>query len=474
MTPRKQASRFGIKRALFAAFAGFTTLTLIVLWTCQILLLDKFYYFIIRNRMEKAADEIMAAFGTETFAESAVTVAEREEACMMLYAVSDTSAYLLAEYEARPGCLLHALDGTTINNLYGEALENGGRLQYRPERQAHAEPPDGRMVFVRLSSDASVMLMTDCAVAPVTPIISALRTQLLIISAGLVILAAALAFILARRISAPIERINEKAKKLAEEQHGDFHENAYREIAELSDTLNRASADLAQVERLQKELIANISHDLRTPLTMITGYAEMMRDIPGEQTPENMQVIIDEAKRLSSLVNDLLEISKIQAGGVQMNEEKFDLSATVEQTVERYRRLKESDGYGFRYETDGEAFVSADRERILQVLCNLLNNAVNYSEEEKIITVRCLRRAAMVRVEVCDRGRGIPQEELENIWQRYYKADKTHTRSVIGSGLGLSIVREILDKHRAHYGVYSKIGEGSTFWFELPICERSE
>jgi signal transduction histidine kinase len=202
---------------------------------------------------------------------------------------------------------------------------------------------------------------------------------------------------------------------------------------------------------------------------MIVGYAEVMRDIEGENTPENMQVIIDEAKRLSVLVNDLLEISRIQGGISQRNDEVFVLEEVVTETVDRYRRLKAEAGFSFLCEAEGESKVRADKSKLLQVICNLLNNAIHYSDEKKQIEVRVFRVENACRVEVKDYGVGIAEEDLPNVWQRYYKVDKVHRRSSAGSGLGLSIVREILEMHHACYGVSSKVGEGSLFWFSLPI-----
>jgi signal transduction histidine kinase len=201
---------------------------------------------------------------------------------------------------------------------------------------------------------------------------------------------------------------------------------------------------------------------------MIKAYTEMMRDIEGENTPENMQVVIDETERLCELVNDILAISRHQAGVQAMEYSDFDLSQTLSQTVERYRRLKGADGFEFDLDIDGCAFVHADRSAILQVVSNLINNALNYANGKKI-EISCKVSDTCVRVQVKDTGEGIPERELANIWDRYYKLDKTHARSRAGSGLGLSIVRQILEAHRARYGVESTIGVGTCFWFELPL-----
>ena len=250
-----------------------------------------------------------------------------------------------------------------------------------------------------------------------------------------------------------------------------FGVGGYREIAELSDTLSVAAEELSKTGALQRELIANISHDLRTPLTMIGGYAEMMRDIPGENTPENMQIIIDETKRLTSLVNDLLDISKLQSGTQTLSLSDFNLTETIREVIGRFSKLTEQDGWTIDFTASEEVIVNADRTRILQVVYNFINNAITHSGGDKLVEVRQIVSERdgkkVVRIEVTDHGEGIPEENLKYIWDRYYKVDKTHRRAVTGSGLGLSIVKSILEMHHARYGVESEVGKGSTFWFEL-------
>ncbi len=283
-----------------------------------------------------------------------------------------------------------------------------------------------------------------------------------------------MAILLSFHISKPIIKINNTAKKISEGDYNiEFDNSGYREISEMSDTLNYTVNELTKSELLQRELIANVSHDLRTPLTMITAYAEIMRDLPGENTQENIQIIIDEAKRLTSLVNDLLDISKLQAGVDSADMKEYNLTAGIKSVMERYAKLVEQDGYKIIFEYDeAEVCVKADEFKIYQVLYNLVNNAVNYTGEDKKVTVRQLVNGGIVRIEVADTGDGIPQEQINNVWDRYYKIDKTHKRAIMGTGLGLSIVKNILKLHDARYGVTSVVGHGSIFWFELKITDK--
>lgn len=142
--------------------------------------------------------------------------------------------------------------------------------------------------------------------------------------------------------------------------------------------------------------------------------------------------------------------------------------------MNRYRKLTEKDGYRIEYSADTDAFVYGDRSRLLQVIYNLINNALNYAGSDKLVRVEQTILDDRVRVSVSDNGEGIPPEKLANIWDRYYKVDRVHKRAVIGTGLGLSIVKEVLEAHGATYGVESRTEAGSTFWFELPLIVKTD
>ena len=220
------------------------------------------------------------------------------------------------------------------------------------------------------------------------------------------------------------------------------------------------------MDKLKNELIANISHDLRTPLTMITGYAEAMRDLPGENTPENVQVIVDEANRLSTLVNDLLDISKIQSGVISLDIKEFSITELINGILTRYNKLIAQENYNITFEHGESTVVKGDEIKISQVMYNLINNAITYTGEDKKVVVRQIVEADKVRIEVENPGDKIPEDMLPLIWDRYYKANKEHKRAVVGTGLGLSIVKGILEAHKFSYGVSSQENK-TVFWFDI-------
>ena len=201
----------------------------------------------------------------------------------------------------------------------------------------------------------------------------------------------------------------------------------------------------------------------------------MIRDLSGdnpEKRARHLKVIIDETDRLSSLVNDILDLSKLQAGVTEMNMTVFDLSERLSGVISRFDILKENDGIIIKLEAEDNIVINADITKLEQVVYNLINNAVTYTGDDNTVIVRLFRKeGGLIRFEVTDHGDGIAPEYLPYIWDRYYKVserNKTHKRAKMGSGIGLSIVKNVLEQHGFKYGADSEVGKGSTFWFEAP------
>ena len=294
-----------------------------------------------------------------------------------------------------------------------------------------------------------------------------LMSSVLIICVALVV-----SVIISSRISEPIIRLSRSTDKLIT---GEFNVEAsphdYSEIVILTDNLNKASNEINKTENLRKDLLANISHDLRTPLTMIKAYAEMIRDLSGnnpEKREKHLGVIIDETDRLTQLVNDLLNLSKLQSGAVELNRKVINFSMFLRDVVSRFAMLDETK---IELECEDGIYASLDTTQIGQAVYNLIINAINYSGVD-IVTVRLYSiDGGKARFEVEDKGVGISAENLPHIWERYYKVNRSenYKRSVKGTGLGLSIVRGVFECHGFNYGVESEEGKGTLFWFE---CER--
>ncbi|MFQ9933931.1 MAG: ATP-binding protein [Lachnospiraceae bacterium] len=498
--------KLSIKWKIFIYMLSFMAILLIILWLFQTVYLDTFYKAIKTNELENALKNVDEFAGDDEFYEAVETIADIYDICIL---VTDTEGNQLYSAEKNVNCAIHKLPSNELKNLMERAGENGNVIKIKnnaglnfdkyknsvkgdelmsgeEERNKFKDKMDmmnmpendeaESLIIVKLltlDDGTEYVVFLNSMVTPVSATVDTLRVQLIYISVIMIIISLVVAIIISLRVSKPIIKINDTAKKMAQGDYNvEYEEGGYREIAELSRTLNYTARELEKTESLQHEIIANVSHDLRTPLTMITAYSEVMRDIPGENSPENVQVIIDEAKRLTNLVNDMLDISKLQAGVTTLDAREYNLTKGIKSVIDRYSKLVEQDGYKvyFQY-SDEDVMVKADEFKIYQVLYNLINNAVNYTGEDKTVIIRQIVNGGIVRIEVTDTGEGIPPEKIENVWERYYKIDKKHKRAVMGTGLGLSIVKNILKLHDAKYGVISKVGNGSTFWFELKILK---
>ena len=330
--------------------------------------------------------------------------------------------------------------------------------------------------YIGSSDDPEAYIFICSYLQPIGTTVAIFRRQFLFVAVILMLLTVFISAFFANRLTNPIISINKHAKDLPKGKFdATIDDRDFNEIRQLAATLQDASKEIAKSDDLRRELMANISHDLRTPLTMIKAYAEMIRDLSGdnpEKREKHLKVIIDETDRLSSLVNDILDLSKLQAGVTEMNLSVFDLSERLSGVISRFDILKENDGIIIQLQADEGIMINADVTKLEQVVYNLINNAVTYTGDDNTVIVKLYRKEpGLMRFEVTDHGDGIAPEYLPYIWDRYYKVserNKTHKRAKMGSGIGLSIVKNVLEQHGFAYGADSIVGQGSTFWFEAP------
>ncbi|MDR1293090.1 MAG: hypothetical protein LBJ91_06840 [Clostridiales Family XIII bacterium] len=312
---------------------------------------------------------------------------------------------------------------------------------------------------------------------PMQSTIDILQNQLIYVTIIALIMALIISLVISRHISGPLENITKSAEKLGEGEYGIvFDGGHYSEITKLADTLTYTSLELAKSDNLQKDVIANVSHDLRTPLTMITSYAEMIHDLSGSDPDKrnaHLGVIIDEAERLNKLVTDFLEISRMQSGVQEVTLTLFSLKDLIESVLQSYTGFVEKEGFKLVFISSGKGVIRADVERIKQVIDNLVTNAFKYSGQDRTVEVKMFDEEGYVRCEVSDHGIGIPKKDLKYIWERYYRASTNYKRTN-STGLGLSIVKQILLLHGANFGVESALKKGSTFWFEIKTPSEEE
>lgn len=478
-------NRFSIRSRIFCYFLIFTALLLILLWLFQTVLLNDFYKYQKTSMLTSSAESIARNIENADIETLITHISEQNDVCVLIV---NENLEALHSADASLGCVIHRMSRQDLFRSM-QAMENNDEMifevysmrsfqstQYEARRFAGRVPPqdDGTaqsMIAARritLSSGQNAFIFLNSIITPVSATVQTLRTQLIFITVLLIILSFFISLLLSKRITQPIVATTLAARDLS---IGAFTPVPTRipEITELNAQLTRAAEDLRKVEAMQRELIGNISHDLRTPLTLIEGYAEVMRDLPGENSPENLQVVIDETKRLTTLVNAVLDYSVSKSGQSVPDVKNFDLTESILEILNRYQKLTKQEGYQVNFRYDAHVTVCADELKVGQVVYNLINNALTYTGEDQTVTVSQVVKDGQVEIQIHDSGQGIAEEEIPYIWSRYYRGSKPHKRATMGTGLGLSIVQGILESHRLTYGVSSEEGAGTTFWFRLPI-----
>ncbi len=399
----------------------------------------------------------------------------------------DEAGRLVYEIAAEAGASVRVLypDGEGVFSPFGQterdpqfASDLAGHLA---DRESDFFKTDGALFYAVRTQAAGeeCFLCLSASLAPIGRYAASLGWLSLVAVLLSVCLTFAASGVLALLITKPVTEITERAKELARGNYElDFKRPYFcLEVNELSEALEHARVEISKADRMQKELIANVSHDFKTPLTMIKAYASMILEISGDdpaKRAEHARVIVEESDRLSALVGDALELSRLRAGARKIERTVFNLSEDVYRVAGRFSYLEETEGYRVETEVEDDLYAFADREGVGQVLYNLIGNAVNYTGEEKRVRVRLFRKEGKLRFEVIDFGKGIPKEELDNIWERYYRSEETHKRPVQGSGLGLSIVKGILLAQECPFGAVSEVGKGSCFWAEFPPAEAAK
>ncbi len=478
----------------------FTAVVLVLLSCARTFFLDDIYKTVKLTGITHAVEEITSQIYIEDVEEVVNESAAKYDTCISVWDVGNMGWLQTASVCVDRGCRLHTYSLVGAAHYYKKAKENGGEYIRGYESNAPTdnreditgEPPMGdhemfdsrrdnyeSVMYAKITADKNgnerLVLMNSVLTVPASVKYS-LGAIFIIIGIVMVLFSIVISVALSGYVLEPIYKINDGAKLLAKGDYNVvFDEGSYSEVAQLAQSLNYAALELSGVERMRRELMANVSHDLRTPLTLISGYAEMMKDFPNDDNKDNLQVIIDEASHMILLVNDMADVSKYNAGVQKLQRSEFDFTAKIQETAQRIQALNYNE-YNIEFEPAEHMSIEGDELKLTQVLYNLINNAITHTGADKRVvitqTVTERLRQKYVEIRVTDSGDGISKEDAKTVWNRYYKMDKTYKRAHNGSGLGLSIVKSILDLHRAEYGVVSRDqmpgGTGCTFWFKIP------
>lgn len=474
-----------MRKTIWFWFMEFVLVTFLLLWICQVLFLQNFYDRMKTNDIMRLADKMITLYQKGSYEEEFLNIAVENDLCIEVRDRFKRSAY--QQHTMGGSCFIHGYNNHA-RQIVDQLEKSENAIYYGWD--VHPVTNIKVLIYARTigtKDNPQGYLILNTPLAPVSATVSIIRRQLIIITVFLGLIAIIISMIVSDRLAKPIVRVTKDAEQLA---HGNydiqFDGSGYDEAERLAETLTYASREINRVDTMQRDLIANASHDLRTPLTMLKAYAEMIRDLSGDnpvKRNEHLQVIIEETDRLTALVNDILDLSKYENGKMALERSAFDMEERLHEIVERYRGLSEVSGYSFSLETDGPAPVCCDAGKIEQVICNLMNNAMNYTGDDKQVFVTLSHETDGIRISVRDTGKGMDQETLSRIFDKYYRSEN-YKRAVRGTGLGLSIVKAILRMHDYAFGVDSTVGVGSTFWFiihseeppqtEKPAAETSE
>lgn len=458
--------RNSLNREIWKYFFLFSIVILGFLWTFQVLFLNQFYKHIKINDIQSVAKTIEKNKNSDRL-ETIINNAAFDRSVCIEVVDGNLSTVYSSSFVGK-GCFTGKEE--RIRYKYDFILSNEEQTTY----QLINPQFDNQTLVYALKLAEGQYAFINTSLEPIDSTVGILTSQLIIVTIIVLILSFVIAYFISKYISDPIVKINRAAKKLATgELNVVFNSGTnISELEELEHTLNYTRDELSKTEELRRDLMANVSHDLKTPLTMIKAYAEMSRDLHvnnKKKREENMNIVIDEVDRLTLLVNDILTLSSVQSEIEQLHRESFDFIQMIESILKRYQIFQETENYHFIFQhTENELFIEADKIKMEQVVYNLVNNAINYTGKDNLVTIDVQSSTEGILVEIKDTGKGIKEEELPYIWDRYYKNKMKHKRNLIGTGLGLSIVKNILQLHQFQYGVHSIKNQGSTFYFIIP------
>lgn len=328
-------------------------------------------------------------------------------------------------------------------------------------------------------SQLAEVLLVSMPVESVEATVAMLKEQLITVTLVLAAISLGIGWILTKTVVRPIRWLTEAAEQIADGKLETRVEVVSRdELGQMTEAFNEMAEKLSQVEKLRREFIANVSHELRTPLSLIQGYAETIRDLSGENPKKrrnHADIIIDESRRLEGLVNDMLQLSRMQSGDHTMEMERVDLVEICCKTVDSF--LDQGNKKGIKLDVDATAldsiFVLADARKISQVVINLMANALVHTPAGGRVILSVEQFNGEVEVGVTDTGKGIPENEMDRIWERFYRSDPSGSGNLEkGTGLGLAIVKNILEVHGARFGAQNQPTGGARFWFRLPVDQE--
>lgn len=459
---------------------GVVSIILIVMWLIGIVFLQDFYEYTKELDVKEVQVEIVKTLSQGDVSESYEKILEISRENDLFVEVFDSEGRLIISpymYVAKNNPQVRMTFGNMMSSIVATNAvkemiasgENSKIIKIKPKETEHQKNQENAIMMINKFSieKANYFVASRASLVPVQSTQDILSRLIIIIMIVILVVSLLLAFAFASTITKPIRKLSVAARQVAA---GNYDVNVQientDELGVLTNDFNKMTKELGKVDSIRKDLIANVSHELRTPLTMIKGYAETIRDLSGdnpEKREKQLGIIIDETDRLSGLITNMLDLSRLQADRLDFEFEEFNLTKMLKKLMERYD-IYTQQGFVFNINLAENVMIKGDYARLEQVVCNLVDNAINHSLDTQIIDITLTEKGVL---NVRNFGDVIEPENIRHIWDRYYKIDKSGRRRIAGTGIGLSIVKEILTRHGFKYGVSSDKTNGTNFWVEF-------
>lgn len=471
-------------------FAVFVSSTLII----QSMFFERFYISKKKSDLQKSIENFRAEYNKASDTAASMEVVSEHEANNNIKIVILDSSNRLKFNQSR-----YRYDGNRTRDLTDFIRlwsSQTGKVPLQDNKTqlflANNSDRDSRnIVAVNYDSEKTEVIFALSSLQPVNEAVGVIEKLYFYFALGAVLFTVMLALIYSRMIAKPLVRINKVATKMAQldftekcqVQNQDEIGNVAASLNFLSENLDGALTSLKQanaeleediekerkLERMRREFVAAVSHELKTPISLIDGYAVGLKDdiFEGEDRDYYLDIIIDEAEKMGNLVSDMLDLSYLESGSFKLKKEEFNLSELIKFTIKKYETLFEEKNASLELSLLDNVTVNADWNRLEQVLTNFITNALRHVNEEGTIYIDMVDKDGSISVEIENTGSSIPEEDLPKIWDKFYKIDKARTRKLGGTGIGLSIVKNTLVHHGYSFGA-ENTDRGVKFYFEVP------
>ena len=475
-------------------FTVFLSLTLIV----QSVFFESFYISKKKNMLTNEIEKFISVYDKNNDTQSIINnINQFEEKTSSKIAIMDNNGRLKIVTKSN-NQRIESDKFNMINNAIGEVIRNGISID---EIKSSSKPKiyvsrensvmNMRNIITAIYNESSdEIIFSVASLQPINEATLAMKEFYMYFYVGAIALTLILSLVFSRKISKPLIKINDTAMKMA---NLDFSEKCEvksdDEIGNLANTLNFLSENLNEaltclrsanlkleedinkernLEKMRKNFVAAVSHELKTPISLIEGYAEGIKDniFEGEDKEYYLDVILDESKKMGDLVKDMLDLSQLESGNFKLIKENFNLSELIETVLRKFSIPLNEKKIVLNKSLVTECNINADWTKIEQVMTNFITNAIRHTDEHGKIDVILFKNEDKFRIEVYNQGNSIPSDELEKIWDNFYKIDKSRNRQLGGTGIGLAIVKNIVTLHAGSCGVYNT-EQGVKFYFEI-------